>query len=87
MKKQNIEIPYEVFSIDELNAEDQQLLQAAREATGRSYAPYSHFHVGAAVLLDNGVIVTGTNQWHHPQGFALSGLRYFMPIRNILTKK
>ena len=62
MKKQNIEIPYEVFSIDELNAEDQQLLQAAREATGRSYAPYSHFHVGAAVLLDNGVIVTGTNQ-------------------------
>ena len=62
MKKQNIEIPYEVFSIDELNAEDQQLLQAAREATGRSYAPYSHFHVGAAVLLDNGIIVTGTNQ-------------------------
>lgn len=62
MKKQKIEIPYEVFSIDELNAEDQQLMNAAREATRRSYAPYSHFHVGAAVLLENGVIVTGTNQ-------------------------
>ena len=62
MKELKIEIPYEVFSIDELKVEDQLLIQAAREATSRSYAPYSHFHVGAAVLLDNGVIITGTNQ-------------------------
>src|SRR5699024_9590066 len=32
------------------------------EATRRSYAPYSHFSVGAAALLANGVVVTGTNQ-------------------------
>ena len=32
------------------------------EATARSYAPYSHFSVGAAALLNNGTIVTGTNQ-------------------------
>ena len=34
----------------------------AIEATRRSYAPYSHFSVGAAALLANGVVVTGTNQ-------------------------
>lgn len=62
MKERKIEIAYEVFTIDELNVKDQQLIQAARKATGRSYAPYSHFHVGAAALLENGIIVTGTNQ-------------------------
>ena len=62
MKELKIEIPYKVFSIDELKVEDQLLIQAAREATSRSYAPYSHFHVGAAALLENGIIVSGTNQ-------------------------
>lgn len=47
---------------DELTQEDQALIDAAREATARSYAPYSHFAVGAAARLENGTIVTGTNQ-------------------------
>ena len=34
----------------------------AREATFRAYSPYSHFSVGAAILLDNGETVTGSNQ-------------------------
>ena len=42
--------------------EDLQLINAAFDATYRSYAPYSHFSVGAAVLLENGIIVTGNNQ-------------------------
>lgn len=37
-------------------------MDKAKEATSRSYAPYSKFSVGAAALLKNGVIVTGTNQ-------------------------
>ena len=37
-------------------------MDAAREATQRSYAPYSHFSVGAAARLANGTVVTGTNQ-------------------------
>ncbi len=37
-------------------------MDLAREATLRSYAPYSHFRVGAALLLDNGEVVTGSNQ-------------------------
>ncbi len=47
---------------DELSSEERQLLNAARDATYRSYAPYSRFCVGAAVLLDNGEILSGNNQ-------------------------
>ena len=62
MKKLTIEIPYEVYSFGELNEEDRNLVETAREATRKSYAPYSKFHVGAAALLENGIVVTGTNQ-------------------------
>jgi cytidine deaminase len=37
------------------------LLAAAREASGRAYAPYSRFHVGAAVMADDGRIFTSAN--------------------------
>lgn len=50
------------YQMDELSAEDRQLVEQAIEATRRSYAPYSHFHVGAAVRLENGEIVIGCNQ-------------------------
>lgn len=51
-----------VYEFDELNKADQDLMKAAMDATARSYAPYSRFSVGAAALLANGVVVTGTNQ-------------------------
>ena len=38
------------------------LMNKAVEARGNAYAPYSKFHVGAALLLDNGEIVLGNNQ-------------------------
>ena len=38
-----------------------ELIALAREASEESYAPYSHFHVGAALLLSDGSVVTGTN--------------------------
>ena len=47
---------------EELNEIEQKLIAAAKEATFRSYAPYSQFHVGASVLLANGEIITGNNQ-------------------------
>ncbi len=62
MKEIKLEIPVTVCSYDELTEEERRLINAAREATQRSYAPYSHFSVGAAALLENGIIVTGTNQ-------------------------
>jgi cytidine deaminase len=39
----------------------EELLQAARQARTRAYAPYSNFHVGAAVLGGNGKIYSGCN--------------------------
>ncbi len=53
---------YTLCSYDELSEQDRQLIDAAKAATERSYAPYSHFHVGAAALLADGTMVTGTNQ-------------------------
>jgi len=47
---------------EELNQEEQHLLELAIEATNRSYAPYSNFRVGAALLLNNGVEIVGCNQ-------------------------
>jgi len=49
-------------SIDALEKENAFLMKKAIEARGKSYAPYSNFHVGAALLLDNGAIVLGNNQ-------------------------
>ena len=63
MKERKFEFSFEVYdSIDELGAEDQQLLTEARNVTEQAYAPYSNFRVGAAAKLEKGNIVTGTNQ-------------------------
>ena len=52
----------ELGSANELNAEEKNLLSVAKKATKSAYAPYSNFFVGAAILLDDGTIVTGNNQ-------------------------
>lgn len=62
MKDLDIIIPIKVASVDDLSASDRRLVELAREATYRSYSPYSHFAVGAAIELDNGQTVTGSNQ-------------------------
>lgn len=62
MREQNIYISLRLYQEEELNTDDLELLEAARQATYRSYAPYSHFSVGAAARLANGTIVTGSNQ-------------------------
>ena len=51
-----------VYQYDELNESDRALVTTAKEATARSYVPYSHFSVGAAALLGDGTVVSGTNQ-------------------------
>jgi cytidine deaminase len=63
MKKQEHIFSYEVYgSAEELDPEDTALLNQARAATKDAYAPYSHFRVGAAARLENGQVVSGTNQ-------------------------
>lgn len=62
MKQIVHECHYALCDFDELTPADQSLIRQAIEATERSYSPYSHFGVGAAVLLDDGTTVTGSNQ-------------------------
>ena len=54
--------PLQFDSLEALDAESRYLVHKAREATEKSYAPYSKFHVGAAVMLDDGTHVEGGNQ-------------------------
>lgn len=62
MTEKNITTKVQVLAYNELNQEDKNLVDLAKEATKSSYTPYSHFNVGAALLLDNGVMIKGANQ-------------------------
>lgn len=62
MKKIDIVVPVKSVEYSELTIEQQRLVDEAREATQRSYAPYSKFRVGAAILLSDGTVVVGSNQ-------------------------
>ena len=63
MKKIKIESKFIVYdSIEELTIPVQKLLKKAAEAREKAYAPYSQFLVGAALELENGVIILGNNQ-------------------------
>ena len=53
---------YKLYAYEELPEQDRLLIDAAKQATQQSYAPYSQFHVGAAALLEDGTTITGTNQ-------------------------
>lgn len=64
MKKEIVTIPIEIYSNDdpEFPALDALLIEEAKKASRCSYAPYSKFHVGAALRLTDGGIVRGSNQ-------------------------
>lgn len=63
MKEIKIETTLYIYqSLDALPKEAILLMRKAFEARENAYAPYSNFNVGAALLLDNGEIITGNNQ-------------------------
>ncbi len=63
MKEVKLTANIEVYEdINELSKEAKDLMLAAFDAKKIAYAPYSKFMVGAAILLENGVVVTGNNQ-------------------------
>ena len=71
-KQQKFEINYTCFETwDDVPENYQQLMKEARLAKDGSYAPYSNFNVGAALLLNNGKIIHGSNQENasYPIGF------------------
>ena len=76
----------ELDTVTDLTPAEQTTWQAARDATNHAYAPYSGFHVGAALLLADGSVFKGTNQENaaYPSGLcaertALFGLAAAYP--------
>ncbi|TRX66045.1 cytidine deaminase [Carboxylicivirga sp. M1479] len=80
MKNTTISIQIEVYDKQsELTNNEQKLLTAASEACQKAYAPYSEFKVGAAALLDNGEIISGSNQENaaYPSGLCAERVTLF----------
>lgn len=85
MKEITLKLNYtEYDSIEEMSQEDQQLVKAALESHAGSYSPYSNFQVGAALRLDNGVIVKGANQENaaYPSGLCAERTAMFWASAN-----
>ena len=62
MQEKEIRCLIKEYSSAELPPQLLPLVEKAKEMTSTSYAPYSHFHVGAAIELESGAIVGGSNQ-------------------------
>jgi cytidine deaminase len=63
MKEITHTFQYQSFeSGDALPAAYRELLERARQSCSSSHAPYSRYHVGAAILMENGSVITGSNQ-------------------------
>lgn len=80
MKELILEIKVKEYdNLEELTHEERKLMNIAREATLNAYAPYSNYYVGAAVLLENGEIVTGNNQENvaYPSGLCAERVALF----------
>ncbi|MEC4049661.1 cytidine deaminase [Flavobacterium sp. SUN046] len=80
MKEINITTKIEVYNgIHELTSEIQSLMEQAIQTRKNAYAPYSRFRVGAAILLDNGKIVLGSNQENaaYPSGLCAERVAIF----------
>lgn len=85
MEEKKIHISYRtVNSAAELNAADKGIFDAAHQAMSRAYAPYSNFKVGCALLLENGVVVTGNNQENiaYPSGLCAERVALFAASAN-----
>lgn len=93
MKEFSLQVQVLIKQEEELTTQEVKLLDEARRATYRSYAPYSHFSVGAAVELADGTIVSGNNQENaaYPSGLCAERTAVFyansrypdQPIRRI----
>ncbi|HEX8563283.1 MAG TPA: cytidine deaminase [Flavobacterium sp.] len=80
MKKIDITTSFSVFeNVKELPSDVSDLMQKAIGIRKSAYAPYSQFRVGAAILLDNGEVVLGSNQENaaYPSGLCAERVAIF----------
>lgn len=80
MIRKNLSIQiYEIEDISQLTTREKHLVNLSRQMTYKAYAPYSEFYVGAAVLLENNEIITGSNQENgaYPSGLCAERVAVF----------
>lgn len=79
MTKKTIETKISIYKFDELDSSLQTLIIKAKEQVNKAYAPYSGFHVGAAIELENGEIFAASNQENsaYPSGLCAERVAMF----------
>ena len=79
MKQISINTIISVYSKEDLSPVETNLMEQAFEARSKAYAPYSKFTVGVALLLDNGIVVQGSNQENaaYPSGLCAERVAIF----------
>ena len=79
MQEKKIELSFILANLNELSAQEQQLVANAKAAFKTAYAPYSGFLVGASVLLENGEVINGSNQENvaYPSGLCAERVALF----------
>jgi cytidine deaminase len=90
MKEKKHSIKYnEYCDLKELSKSDQRLLQFSIESADKAYAPYSNFNVGAALCLEDGTIVQGSNQENaaYPSGLCAERVTIFSASANYPNQK
>lgn len=90
MKEIQIETKLSVFeSFEELSKSEKEFMNQAIEIRKKAYAPYSKFQVGAAILLDNGIVLQGSNQENaaYPSGLCAERVVIFYAGANYPDNK
>ena len=90
MKKRILKTTVEVYASEkELSLVDQKLLKKAKQALKKSYSPYSNFKVGAAILLNNGKMMSGSNQENaaYPSGMCAERVAIWKASSSFPNKK
>lgn len=89
VKEINLSTKIAVYPLEECTETEKKLIEAAKKATEKAYAPYSGFSVGAALLLENGEIVSGNNQENaaYPSGLCAERTTVFYANANFPEEK
>ncbi|ACU08516.1 Cytidine deaminase [Flavobacteriaceae bacterium 3519-10] len=83
--EREIKITFEAIpNYEALDQTEKKLFDAASKIRDKAYAAYSHFHVGCAILLENGEIITGSNQENaaYPSGLCAERTTIFWTAAN-----
>ena len=90
MKEIQIETKLSVFeSFEELSQSEKDFMNQAIEIRKKAYAPYSKFLVGAAIVLENGIVLQGSNQENaaYPSGLCAERVVIFYAGANYPNNK